>query len=86
MATSPHSVTLGLVQSRSTPDPAENFRQAIAGVREARSKGAQIVCLPELFRSQYFCQTEDHATSSSPRRSPAPARKRWRASRPNWAW
>src|SRR6185503_744520 len=32
----------------------------IAGVREASAKGAQIICLPELFRSQYFCQTEDH--------------------------
>ena len=54
------SVTLGLVQSRCTLDPAENLRKAIAGVREARARGAEIVCLEELFRSQYFCQTEDH--------------------------
>ena len=73
MATSPHSVTLGLVQSRSTPDPAENFRQAIAGVREARSKGAQIVCLPELFRSQYFCQTEDHRSFELAEAVPGPS-------------
>jgi N-carbamoylputrescine amidase len=53
-------VTLGLVQSRCTLDPAENLRKAIAGVREARARGAEIVCLEELFRSQYFCQTEDH--------------------------
>jgi N-carbamoylputrescine amidase len=32
----------------------------VAGVREARAKGAELVCLQELFRSQYFCQTEDH--------------------------
>ena len=56
----PRSVTLGLVQSRCTLDPAENLRKAIAGVREARARGAEIVCLEELFRSQYFCQTEDH--------------------------
>jgi N-carbamoylputrescine amidase len=53
-------VTLGLVQSRCTLDPAENLRKAIAGVREARARGAEIVCLEELFRSQYFCQTEDY--------------------------
>ena len=56
----PRSVTLGLVQSRCTLDPAENLRKAVAGVREARARGADIVCLEELFRSQYFCQTEDH--------------------------
>jgi N-carbamoylputrescine amidase len=60
MPTSSSSVTLGLVQSRCTLDPEQNFRQALAAIREARAKGAQIVCLPELFRSQYFCQTEDH--------------------------
>ncbi|MGE5230255.1 MAG: carbon-nitrogen hydrolase [Deltaproteobacteria bacterium] len=59
--TPPRSVTLGLVQSRCTLDPAENLRRAVAGVREARARGAEIVCLEELFRSQYFCQTEDHS-------------------------
>jgi N-carbamoylputrescine amidase len=53
-------VTLGLVQMRCTPDPAQNMRTAIQGVRSAAQRGAQIVCLQELFRSQYFCQTEDH--------------------------
>ena len=36
------------------------MRKAVAGVREAAGRGAQIVCLQELFRSQYFCQIEDH--------------------------
>ncbi len=58
--TPPRSVTLGLVQGRCGLDPVENLRQAIVRVCEAKAKGAQIVCLPELFRSQYFCQTEDH--------------------------
>jgi N-carbamoylputrescine amidase len=58
--TPPLSVILGLVQSRCGLDPNENLQQAIVRVREAKAKGAQIVCLPELFRSQYFCQTEDH--------------------------
>jgi N-carbamoylputrescine amidase len=54
------SVTLGLVQMRCGPDPAENLGSAVRGVREAAARGAQIVCLQELFRSQYFCQVEDH--------------------------
>ncbi len=41
------------------PQPAANLKKAIAGIGEAAKKGAQIVCLQELFRSQYFCQTED---------------------------
>jgi N-carbamoylputrescine amidase len=43
------------------PDPAANLETAVARVREAARAGAQIVCLPELFRSQYFPQREDHA-------------------------
>ena len=38
----------------------KNFARAVDFIRDAAKKGAQIVCLPELFRSQYFCQTEDH--------------------------
>jgi N-carbamoylputrescine amidase len=54
------SVTLGLVQHHCVEDPEANMRRAIEGVRAAAARGAQIVCLQELFRSQYFCQTEDH--------------------------
>jgi N-carbamoylputrescine amidase len=48
------------VQSACSLDVAENMDTAVAGIREAAAKGAQIVCLQELFRSQYFCQVEDH--------------------------
>ncbi len=41
------------------PEPQANLKKAIARIGEAAKKGAQIVCLQELFRSQYFCQTED---------------------------
>jgi N-carbamoylputrescine amidase len=54
------TVTLGLVQHHCTLDPEENMRTALRGVRDAAARGAQIVCLEELFRSQYFCQTEEH--------------------------
>jgi len=42
-----------------TPDPDENLERAIERVREAAGRGARVVCLPELFRTQYFCQRED---------------------------
>ena len=53
-------VKLGLVQMRCSPDPAENRAKALAKTREAAARGAQIVCLQELFTSVYFCQIEDH--------------------------
>ena len=50
---------IGLVQMHCSPDPGENLAKAEERVREAAGRGAQIVCLPELFRSQYFCREED---------------------------
>jgi len=44
-----------------TPEPAENLQRAMDRVREAAAKGAQVICLPELFQTQYFCQREDAA-------------------------
>jgi N-carbamoylputrescine amidase len=53
-------VNVGLVQMSCTENPKENLDKAISKVREAASKGAQIVCLQELFRSLYFCDVEDY--------------------------
>jgi N-carbamoylputrescine amidase len=55
------TVSVGLIQLRCGPDPAANLAQAIAQIRVAAASGAEIVCLPELFRSTYFCQREDHS-------------------------
>ena len=52
---------VGLVQMSATPDPDKNLQKAVDKLHEASAKGAQIVCLPELFRTQYFCQREDIA-------------------------
>lgn len=60
MSQRPSIVNLGLVQHRCTADPAENMARAVAGVREAAGRGAQIICLQELFQSLYFCQSEEH--------------------------
>jgi len=51
---------IGLVQMRCGAEPEKNLARAIEFVRDAARQGAEVVCLPELFRSQYFCQTEDH--------------------------
>ena len=54
-------VTLGLLQHACGADPAENLATCLAAAERAAKDGAQILCTQELFRSQYFCQNEDHA-------------------------
>jgi N-carbamoylputrescine amidase len=51
--------TIGLIQMSCSPDPRENFAKAEARIREAAGRGAQIICLQELFGSQYFCREEN---------------------------
>jgi N-carbamoylputrescine amidase len=57
----PARFRVGLVQMRVGSDPAGNLEAAIARIREGAAGGAQVVCLPELFRTPYFCQHEDPA-------------------------
>ncbi len=52
---------IGLVQMRCSGEPKENLEKAVARIREAAQRGAQIVCLQELFGSRYFCREEDAA-------------------------
>ncbi len=59
MATPRPKFTVALVQMRCAADRDANLQKAIAQLREAAAAGAQIACLPELFLSPYFCQTED---------------------------
>ncbi len=56
----PSRVKIGLVQNACGSCVEENLARAIRGIREAASRGANIVCLQELFLSQYFCQVEAH--------------------------
>ena len=57
--TKPRKYTVGLVQMRMGPDPEANSAAAVVHIREAARRGANVVCLPELFRTQYFCQRQD---------------------------
>ena len=52
---------VGLVQSACSADIDLNTERALDSIRSAAAQGAQIICLQELFRSRYFCQTEDHS-------------------------
>ncbi|WP_255713539.1 carbon-nitrogen hydrolase [Dyadobacter chenwenxiniae] len=53
-------VNIGIVQMSCSGDIDANFQKAVQGIRDAAAKGANIVCLQELFRSLYFCDVEDH--------------------------
>src|SRR5258706_11565751 len=59
-AARPETVRLGLLQTSCSPDPAANMKNTLAFAERAAKNGAQIICTQELFRSQYFCQSEDH--------------------------
>jgi N-carbamoylputrescine amidase len=64
---------VGLVQMSCSPDPAENLAKAQWRIREIAGRGAQVVCLPELFRSQYFCREEDAALFALAEPIPGPS-------------
>jgi N-carbamoylputrescine amidase len=61
MVDRPSKFKIGLVQMSCSPKVEDNLEKAVSLIREAVYRGAQIVCLQELFRSQYFCQKEDPA-------------------------
>ncbi len=56
---SAHAVRLGLIQSACSANPESNLKKTLALAERAARQGAQIICTQELFRSQYFCQSED---------------------------
>jgi N-carbamoylputrescine amidase len=55
------TATVALIQTACSADPAANLAKALSAAERAAEQGAQIICTQELFRSQYFCQAEDHA-------------------------
>jgi N-carbamoylputrescine amidase len=60
MKSSASIVKLGLIQTECGPDREANLKKTLRCAKDAIQQGAQIVCTQELFRSQYFCQVEDH--------------------------
>jgi N-carbamoylputrescine amidase len=69
-------VRVALIQMACAPSTGENLDHAADLVRQAARDGAQLICLPELFRSQYFCQREDHALFALAEPIPGPSTAR----------
>ena len=69
------TITVGLVQMACSSDVDKNLASAIESICAAAKKGAQIICLPELFLTQYFCQTEDTQNFSLAESLPGPTSK-----------
>ncbi len=67
---------VALIQMSCAPSTAQNLDHAADLVREAARAGAQLICLPELFRAQYFCQREDHALFALAESIPGPSTAR----------
>ncbi|MGF7179899.1 carbon-nitrogen hydrolase [Tunturiibacter psychrotolerans] len=67
---------IGLIQMSCVPDTAANLDKAADRVREAARAGANVICLPELFRAQYFCQREEHALFDTAESIPGPSTER----------
>lgn len=69
----PGKFSIGLIQMRCTKNPEENLSRASEKIQEAAARGAQIICLHELFRSEYFCRSEDAALFDLAEPIPGPA-------------
>jgi N-carbamoylputrescine amidase len=73
--TSGKPTRVALIQMSCEASTVANLAKAVARVREAAEHGAKLICLPELFRAQYFCQREDHALFDIAETIPGPSTK-----------
>jgi N-carbamoylputrescine amidase len=73
--TVPLKFSIGVVQMAASTKSKENEKNAVAHIQKAAKQGAQVVCLPELFRTQYFCQREDAAFFDLAEAIPGPTTK-----------
>jgi len=69
----PHIVNVGLIQTSCSENPGENLQKTLAQTEHLAKNGAQIICTQELFRSQYFCQSEDHKYFALAEKIPGPS-------------
>lgn len=72
-------VRVGIIQSTCTSDKQENIDKTSALIIEAATKGAQVICLQELFTSLYFCDVEDHANFNLAEPIPGPSTEQFQA-------
>lgn len=72
-------IRIALIQMSSGDDPALNLERAVSGIEEAVRRGARLVCLPELFRTRYFPQSEDPSLFDLAEEIPGPTTEALRA-------
>src|SRR4051794_10820272 len=72
-STATKTVTLGLLQHACGANAAENLKKTLALAEQAAKQGANIICTQELFRSQYFCQSENHEHFKLAEKIPGPS-------------
>ena len=65
-------IKIGLIQIKVSNNPITNIENSIKKIKEAAKKNAKIICLPELFLSPYFCQTENHSKFKLAEKIPGP--------------
>jgi N-carbamoylputrescine amidase len=66
---------IGLIQMAMSADPADNLKRGLDWLEKAAAQGGQVLCLPELFTSRYFCQREDQALFDLAEPIPGPTTK-----------
>jgi N-carbamoylputrescine amidase len=66
-------VRIGLIQTSCSADPSANLKKTLAAAERAAKQGAKIICTQELFRSHYFCQSEDHKFFKLAEKIPGPS-------------
>src|SRR5881394_90527 len=70
---SPAAVKVGLIQTACSPDRQTNLKKTLLATERAAKQGAKIICTQELFRSQYFCQSENHDYFKLAEKIPGPS-------------
>ena len=65
-------IRLSLIQMKMSSEKKKNIENAISKIYKAKKKGADIICLPELFLTNYFCQTEKHSNFNLAEKIPGP--------------
>lgn len=73
------SLSIGLLQRRCLANPTDNLKLTLAQAKLAAHRGARIICMPELFRTQYFCQSEDPANFKLAETIPGPTTEAFQA-------
>lgn len=66
-------VKIGIVQTSCTADIQLNMQNTTRAIKQAISNGAQIICLPEMYRTLYFCQTQDYEQFKTAETIPGPS-------------